>query len=212
MLSIKATVGKHSKVLKSGGFHRIMLNLTQFSAVGMAALSVGLTALPGIAREARFSQAASQQARSQPQLLAQVDNCRQVSTSVGALNVRRGPSVTAEVVGVVPGGNTVAIESLGADGWAPISAPFEGYVSTNYLTPCNATEALAAAPESDQCRQVIVRSGLNVRVAPNRYSNRLTALPTGTNVQVTGTANDTWVQISEPVNGYVAERFLGSCD
>ena len=191
-----------------------MLNLTQFSAVGMAALSVGLTALPGTAREARFSQEAHNQGRSQTQLLAQADNCRQVSSGVTALNVRRAPSLTAEVVGTVSGGSNVAIEGLGADGWAPISAPFEGYVSTNYLTTCDATEELAAAPaapESDRCRQVVVSSGLNVRVAPNRYSNRLTALPTGTNVEVSGPANDNWVQITAPVNGYVAERFLGSC-
>jgi uncharacterized protein YgiM (DUF1202 family) len=192
-----------------------MLNLTQFSAVGMAVLSVGLSALPGWAREARFSQESDGQRRLQFSLLAQADNCRQISSGIPGLNVRRAPSLTAEVVGVVPASTNVAIESLGADGWAPISAPYEGYVSTNYLTTCSPTDEIAAVapvePEGDQCRQVMVRSGLNVRVSPNRYSNRLTALPMGTTVQINGPANDNWVQITAPVNGYVAERFLGSC-
>lgn len=62
------------------------------------------------------------------------------------------------------------------------------------------------------CRQVIVRSGLNVRDEPTVYSDRLTALPTGTHVMVEGPAVDTWTPISEPVDGYVASRFLGDCD
>lgn len=52
----------------------------------------------------------------------------------------------------------------------------------------------------------------NVRAEPTVYSNRITALPTGTNVLVEGsTLDETWGPIREPVDGYVASRCLGDC-
>lgn len=193
---------------------RPMKHLTRFSIASFATASLGLVALPATASEGRVSQTQSAGMRSPSTLLAQADNCRQVSSSIAGLNVRRAPSLTAEVVGVIPSGRNVTLESLGADGWAPIAAPIQGYVSANYLSSCGAlTEAVAAPVETsdNQCRQVTISSGLNVRIAPNRYSERLTALPTGTNVQLTGSETEHWVEISQPVDGYVAKRFLGAC-
>jgi uncharacterized protein YgiM (DUF1202 family) len=62
-------------------------------------------------------------------------NCREVAAR-GGLNVRREPSVNSAVVGVVPRGRNVTIENRGVSGWVPISAPFQGYVSSNYLRYC----------------------------------------------------------------------------
>lgn len=62
-------------------------------------------------------------------------NCREVSQK-GSLYVRREPSTNSAVVGVVPNGRNVTIENLGTNGWVPISAPLEGYVSAANLTYC----------------------------------------------------------------------------
>ncbi len=62
-------------------------------------------------------------------------NCREVAAR-GGLNVRREPSANSAVVGVVPRGRNVTIENRGVSGWVPISAPFQGYVSSNYLRYC----------------------------------------------------------------------------
>lgn len=189
------------------------MNVTRFSA-GLALASLGLGVLPAQAGKARSLREQPNQFRPQSTILAQFETCRQVSAGITGLNVRRAPSLTAEVVGVVPSDRSVTLESLGTEGWAPISEPYDGYVSTNYLTTCESLTETAATPVDaieDQCRQVIVRSGLNVRAKPSRYSNRLTALAVGTNVQVSGPETEHWVQITEPVDGYVAERFLGEC-
>ncbi|HBB34210.1 MAG TPA: hypothetical protein DDZ80_24595 [Cyanobacteria bacterium UBA8803] len=62
-------------------------------------------------------------------------NCREVSAR-GGLYVRQEPSINSDVVGVVPNGRNVTIENRGANGWVPISAPLQGYVSAAYLTYC----------------------------------------------------------------------------
>lgn len=99
----------------------------------------------------------------------------------------------------------------------PVSEPMAGYVSSRYLTRCAGfTEPVAATPvgtpSGDQCRQVVVSSGLNVRVEPDRYSNRLATLSMGTNVELADSETEHWTMISVPVEGYVAKRFLGSCN
>ncbi len=62
-------------------------------------------------------------------------NCREISQR-GGLSVRREPSINSAVVGVVPNGGNVTIENIGTNGWVPISAPLEGYVSAANLTYC----------------------------------------------------------------------------
>ena len=62
-------------------------------------------------------------------------NCREVSAK-GGLAVRRESSVKSTVVGVVPNGRNVTIDNRGVNGWVPISAPLQGYVSASYLTYC----------------------------------------------------------------------------
>ena len=62
-------------------------------------------------------------------------NCRAVSAR-GGLYVQQEPSSNSNVIGVVPNGRNVTIENRGANGWVPISAPLQGYVSATYLTYC----------------------------------------------------------------------------
>ncbi|WP_226587991.1 SH3 domain-containing protein [Microseira wollei] len=44
------------------------------------------------------------------------------------LNVRRQPTVNSEAIGIIRSGRTVTIQSLGENGWIPITAPLQGYV------------------------------------------------------------------------------------
>lgn len=182
------------------------------TALATAGLGVASAAVPA-ARAAEATVASSTQ--SAP-LLAQVDSCRQVTTAIRGLNVRQGPTLSSNVIGVVPGGTDVTLADRGQNGWAPIVEPFNGYVSTSYLVYCPpavggtvSETPVAVAP--DMCRQVIVRTGLNVRAQPTVYSARVGALPTGTNVTVTGAEVNNWLPISEPIDGYVAARFVGAC-
>ncbi|MGB3311454.1 MAG: SH3 domain-containing protein [Nodosilinea sp.] len=185
---------------------------SKFALTNTVLVTLGLSAAPVAA-------IASVTATDSPQtapLLAQIDSCRQVTTNINGLNVRQGPTLTANVIGVVPGGNTVTLDNIGQNGWAPITEPFNGYVSTSYLVYCSpaATGSVSGTPVADAsgvCRQVIVRSGLNVRSEPTVYSARVGALPTGANVTAAGTEVNDWLPISQPIDGYVSARFLGDC-
>jgi uncharacterized protein YgiM (DUF1202 family) len=193
-------------------------HLTKLAFLGAALISLGLGTVPVVTDIALARESTTLQAPSSTPLLAQADICRQVAPAVNGLNVRQAPSLSAEVVGVVPGGSSVVLQDTGENGWVAIAEPYQGYVASSYLTNCAADvggtfgDEASVATSSEMCRQVIVRSGLNVRDEPTVYSDRLTALPTGTHVMVEGPAVDTWTPISEPVDGYVASRFLGDCD
>lgn len=50
--------------------------------------------------------------------------------------IHKFPSAGAVTVGTITSGRRVTIENRGANGWVPISAPLEGYISSAYLTGC----------------------------------------------------------------------------
>lgn len=62
-------------------------------------------------------------------------NCRLVVSGTGAV-IRQTPSTEGMIVGQVARGRRVTIENRGANGWVPISAPLEGYISSADLTDC----------------------------------------------------------------------------
>lgn len=63
-------------------------------------------------------------------------NCRQVA-AVRGINVHQAPSTDGESVGVVANGRRVTIESIGTDGWVPITVPLRGYVQAENLAYCS---------------------------------------------------------------------------
>ena len=63
-------------------------------------------------------------------------NCRQVA-AVRGINVYQAPSTDGESVGVVAKGRRVTIESLGTDGWVPVTVPLRGYVQAENLAYCS---------------------------------------------------------------------------
>lgn len=62
-------------------------------------------------------------------------NCRRVA-AVRGINVHQAPSTDGERIGVVANGRRVTIESLGTDGWVPITVPLRGYVQSENLAYC----------------------------------------------------------------------------
>jgi uncharacterized protein YgiM (DUF1202 family) len=64
-----------------------------------------------------------------------LDNCRLILADDG-IAIRQAPSLNAEVVGYVASGRRVTIENRGEQGWVPISAPLNGYVSSGNLVYC----------------------------------------------------------------------------
>lgn len=63
------------------------------------------------------------------------ESCRLVIANQGA-PIRNLPSTQGMTLGKVASGRRVTIENRGANGWVPISAPLEGYISAAYLTGC----------------------------------------------------------------------------
>lgn len=196
-----------------------MLNrISQLSWLGTALVVLGVGAVPVRSGAALATHSDLRDQAQQPTYLAQADTCRQVSSAAGGLNVRQSPSMDAEIVGVVANGRNVSIQSLGAEGWVPITAPLEGFVSARYLTGCDLAIAPpdadlpAEAPTtSSLCREVLPLNGLNVRSEPTVYSSRIGILPNETRVTIEGLGVNGWVPITEPIDGYVSARFIGAC-
>jgi len=63
-------------------------------------------------------------------------NSSQVA-AVRGINVHQAPSTDGESVRVVANGRRVTIESLGTDGWVPITVPLRGYVQAENLAYCS---------------------------------------------------------------------------
>lgn len=70
------------------------------------------------------------------QPIAQSASCREISAPRG-LTVRSQPEIDSETRVVLPDNTRVEIESLGQNGWVPISEPVDGYVDAEELTMCN---------------------------------------------------------------------------
>ncbi|HBB32306.1 MAG TPA: hypothetical protein DDZ80_09920 [Cyanobacteria bacterium UBA8803] len=137
------------------------------------------------------------------------NNCRRVEAD-GGLRIRRNPSLNSPVIGVVPDGGTVTIVNRGKDGWAPISEPEEGYVSTDYLKLCDrAVEP--PSPTSPNCRQVGAMNGLTVRESPSIDSDTVGSLDNSELVTIVNRGANGWVPISAPLTGYIQAASLKLC-
>ncbi len=69
------------------------------------------------------------------QPIAQSGSCREISAPRG-LSVRWQPETDSETKVVLPDNTRVEIESLGQNGWVPISEPVQGYVDAEELAMC----------------------------------------------------------------------------
>jgi uncharacterized protein YgiM (DUF1202 family) len=140
-------------------------------------------------------------------LLAQVsDNCRQVIARNG-LNVRREPTVNSEAIGIIDSGRNVTIQSLGTNGWVPITTPLQGYVYGGFLGACG----VATAPPPSDCRRVVADRELNVHQAPSTDGATVGVVNRGRRVTIENLGANGWVPITVSLRGYVQSENLAYC-
>ncbi len=140
-------------------------------------------------------------------LLAQIpDSCRQVISNNG-LNVRQEATTNSKAVGIIGSGRTVTIQSLGENGWVPITAPLKGYVYGGFLGECQA----ANSPPPTDCRSVAAVRGINVYQTPSSDGATTGFVANGRRVTIESLGSDGWVPITVPLKGYVQAENLGYC-
>jgi uncharacterized protein YgiM (DUF1202 family) len=140
-------------------------------------------------------------------LLAQAsENCRLVIARNG-LNVPRQPTANSEAVGIIDSARNVTIQSLGENGWVPITAPIQGYVYGGFLGACEA----ATAPPPTNSSQVAAVRGINVHQAPSTDGESVGVVANGRRVTIESIGRDGWVPITVPLRGYVQAENLAYC-
>lgn len=140
-------------------------------------------------------------------LLAQIpDSCRQVVAGNG-LNVRQEPTIDSQAIGLIGSGRTVTIQSLGENGWVPITAPLKGYVYGGFLGECQA----ANSPPPTDCRSVAAVRGINVYQTPSSDGATTGFVANGRRVTIESLGSDGWVPITVPLKGYVQSENLAYC-
>jgi len=169
-------------------------------------LSATVLVAPAFASETNQTQDVKIQ-NSGEYLLAQMPNsCRQVIASNG-LNVRQEANSNSQAVGIIGSGRTVTIQSLGENGWIPITAPLKGYVYGGFLAECEA----ANSPPPTNCRSVAAARGINVYQTPSSDGETTGFVANGRMVTIESLGTDGWVPISVPLKGYVQAENLGYC-
>jgi len=140
-------------------------------------------------------------------LLAQAsENCRLVIARNG-LNVPRQPTANSEAVGIIDSARNVTIQSLGENGWVPITAPIQGYVYGGFLGACEA----ATAPPPTNSSQVAAVRGINVHQAPSTDGESVGVVANGRRVTIESLGTDGWAPITVPLRGYVQAENLAYC-
>ncbi|MBE9124375.1 SH3 domain-containing protein [Tychonema sp. LEGE 07199] len=169
-------------------------------------LSATVLVAPAFASETNQTQNVKLQNTSQ-YLLAQIPNsCRQVIASSG-LNVRQEANSNSQAVGIIGSGRTVTIQSLGENGWVPITAPLKGYVYGGFLGECET----ANSPPPTDCRLVAAVRGINVHQTPSSEGETAGFIANGRRVTIESLGSDGWVPITVPLKGYVQSENLAYC-
>ena len=132
------------------------------------------------------------------------------TVSASSLNLRSTPSTSGSKVATLSSGTKVDIlESL--DGWYRVEADGKtGYVSSEYVS-LGQTQSPAAPPAAAQEPNptgTVSASTLNVRSGPGASHNKVTALSSGTQVEILETL-DGWYRISaNGKTGYVSAQYV----
>jgi uncharacterized protein YgiM (DUF1202 family) len=189
------------------------MNLKKYSILASSLLlSSAFFTAPSAAVNSNQNQGINSESTTLPNqneyLVAQAaDSCRQI-TARTSLNVRREPSLNSPVVGTINSGRNVTIQNLGTNGWVPIAAPVEGYVSANFLASCGAD--VATLPPTS-CRRVVAQRGTNVWQAPSTDTQSLGLVARGRRVTIDNLGENGWVPITVPLAGFVQAENLGYC-
>ena len=101
----------------------------------------------------------------------------------------------------------MTIQSLGENGWVPITAPIQGYAYGGFLGAC---EAATALPPTN-CSQVAAVRGINVHHAPSTDGESVRVVANGRRVTIESIGTDGCVPITVPLRGYVQAENLAYC-
>ena len=136
--------------------------------------------------------------------------------TTGALNVRTGPAVVYEVIGILKQGDAVSLLGRNDNGsWVLISTNdgLEGWVSSSYLqtnTPV-ASLAVISAPPPTSAVGIVNTGALKVRYGPGTSFEVITVLKGGEMVNLLGRfTKGSWVyiQTAEDDKGWVNGTYL----
>lgn len=141
-----------------------------------------------------------------------------VHTASGSLNLRQAPSGGQRVLTTIPRGTVLAIIEYGPEWCAVEYSGYYGYVMTSFLR--FDTNEQPAVPDKDETENnagifdavdawVVTENGsLNLRSAPDRNAEIITAIPRGAKVELLEKGND-WSFVSYgQISGYVMSCYL----
>ncbi len=139
-----------------------------------------------------------------------IGQCRAVNKPTP---VYRQASTTGGTLGTLATNTKVTLADNGSNGFIGISQPLNGYVQTANLKTCPET------PPQNTCRRVIYppNGGLNIRKSPDINSALVGGAPymgrvylkSAPPVPTIDPSNRVWVEIVQPVNGWVSNGFKG---
>jgi Bacterial SH3 domain len=117
--------------------------------------------------------------------------------SPGGLAVRSKPN--GEIVAYLPVGSKVVIVGQANNAWIQLSAPIAGgWVAASYLGSRSPEALVIGVDNPEQC--------LRVRNGPGTNYEKIGCLPKGGKLKLTGTVQKEWVQIVEPMAGWVTSQ------
>ncbi len=123
---------------------------------------------------------------------------RQADSPAG-LTVRSEPLPNAEVVAYLPVGSKVTYAGEANNGWIQLSASTAGgWVAESNLGSRNPEALVIGVDNPEQC--------LRVRNGPGTNYEKIGCLPKGGKLKLTGTVQKEWVQIVEPMAGWVTAQ------
>lgn len=152
-----------------------------------------------------------------PSQLAQANTaagaCRRVNRKVDIFS-EASVAPSSVVRATLDTGSRVTLSDGGNNGWVGVSSPVSGYVISRYLYTTSDCGGNPPPPPSTQaCRRVIAPpEGLIVRSGASTSSGRVGSVFVGNTLRVTGEATSDadsrrWVQITQPVAGWVSSGF-----
>lgn len=140
-------------------------------------------------------------------------NCRTVNAP--DVDVRSEPG--GEIVGRLEQNQSVYIANEGRNGWVPIEAPVNGYITAANLKPCSPETAnLYPTTENDSdftvpggsCRRT---NQANVPVFTQPGGQTVGQLNAGQTINIANEGRDGWVPVETPIRGYVDAAKLAPC-
>ncbi|MBL1175804.1 SH3 domain-containing protein [Pantanalinema sp. GBBB05] len=153
------------------------------------------------------------------QLAQLVGQCRQTNQSTPVYETRGGTN--PKPVETLAANTKVTLSDNGTSGLIGISSPMNGFIPASNLKLCSGSSGTGTTPPvatGSRCRQVAFpKEGLVIRKSPTMSSAKVGGVGYGERLQLTadpanvnrGADGRNWVEISQPVAGWVSNGYPG---